>query len=50
LSEDIYASEGVGEQLGPWPVEAKTARLRGVDQELPVFRVAPAGAPEVHTD
>ena len=50
LSEDIYASEGVGEQLGPWPVEAKTARLRGVDQEVPVFRVAPAGAPEVRTD
>jgi class 3 adenylate cyclase len=49
LSEDIYASKGVGEQLASLPVEAKTARLRGVNQKIPVFRVAPAGPPEVHT-
>jgi class 3 adenylate cyclase len=48
LSEDTYASEGVGKQLESFPVEAKTARLRGVNQEIPVFRVAPEGAPEVH--
>lgn len=46
LSQDIYASKGVGEQLESCPVEAKTARLRGVDQEIPVFRVA-AGTLEV---
>ena len=40
LSEDIYTSEGVGEQLVPFPVEAKTARLRGINQEIPVFKVA----------
>ena len=39
LSEDIYASEGVGEQLKPFPVEAMSARPRGVDREVPVFRV-----------
>jgi class 3 adenylate cyclase len=40
LSEDIYASDGVGEQLASLPVEAKTARLRGINQEIPVFKVA----------
>lgn len=42
LSEDIYTSEGVGEQLVPFPVEAKTARLKGINQEIPVFKVAAA--------
>ena len=41
LSEDVYASEGVSEQLRPFHVEAETARPRGLDQEIPVFRVAP---------
>jgi class 3 adenylate cyclase len=41
LSEDIYSSEGVGKLLESSSVEAKSARLRGVDQDIPVFRIAP---------
>ena len=40
LSEDIYTSQGVGEQLVSFSVEAKTARLRGINKEIPVFKVA----------
>lgn len=42
LTEDVYESEGVGEQLESLPVEANIARPRGIDQEVQVFRVAPA--------
>lgn len=41
LSEDIYASEGVAELLKSTVVEAKAAQLRGVEQEIPVFRIGP---------
>jgi class 3 adenylate cyclase len=41
LSEDIRKSEGVDELLTSAVVEPKTARLRGVEQEIPVFRIAP---------
>jgi class 3 adenylate cyclase len=48
VSEDIYESDGVGALLESSLVEAKTARLRGVEQEIPVFRIAPQAAPDVH--
>lgn len=41
MSEDVYTAGGVVEQLEPFPVEAMNARLRGLGQELPVFRVPP---------
>ncbi|MCG6859053.1 MAG: adenylate/guanylate cyclase domain-containing protein [Salaquimonas sp.] len=47
LSEDVYTSPGVGELLESSRVEARNARLRGVDQEIPVFRIAPQQSPEV---
>lgn len=42
VSQDIYDASGVKEELEPFPVEAKMAQLRGVQQELPVFRVGAA--------
>lgn len=41
LTEDIFASQSVGEQLESLPIEAMTARPRGVNKDIPVFRVAP---------
>jgi Adenylate and Guanylate cyclase catalytic domain len=46
LSEDIYASKGVSDLLTSSSVEATTAQLRGVDHDIPVFRIAPLGASE----
>lgn len=46
LSQEVYDSAGVGEQLAAFRVEPKTARLRGVNQEIPVFRVAPIAPSE----
>jgi class 3 adenylate cyclase len=39
LSDDVYAAAGVGGQLASLPVESRLARLRGVHQEIPVFRI-----------
>jgi class 3 adenylate cyclase len=40
VSEDIFASEGVGKLLEKSSVEARSARLRGVDQDIAVYRIA----------
>ena len=39
MSQDVYDAAGVKDELAAFPVEASTAQLRGVQQELPVFRV-----------
>ena len=39
ISQDVYEAAGVRDELKPFAVESRTARLRGVQQELPVFRV-----------
>jgi class 3 adenylate cyclase len=41
LTRAVREAPGVGELLSSFAVEARTARLRGVDQAVPVFRVAP---------
>ena len=43
VSQDVYEAAGVRDELKPFVVEPRTAQLRGVQQELPVFRVG-AGA------
>jgi len=42
VSKDVYDTAGVKDELAAFPVEAQTAQLRGVQQELPVFRVGAA--------
>jgi class 3 adenylate cyclase len=44
VSEDVYDAAAVKETLAPFAVEASRAQLRGVQQDLQVFRVAHAGA------
>jgi len=45
VSEDVYDSKGVKDRLAALPVEAKNAKLRGVEQDMRVFRVpSPAAA------
>ncbi len=44
VSEDVYDSGDVKEALAPFAVEASRAQLRGVQQDLQVFRVAHAAA------
>ena len=39
MSQDVYDAAGVKDELAAFPVEASTAQLRGVQQQLPVFRV-----------
>jgi class 3 adenylate cyclase len=39
LSKDVYETEAVKEMLTPFRVEPRNARLRGVHEEVPVFRV-----------
>lgn len=39
VSQDVYDATGVRDELAPYAVEPRTAQLRGVQQELPVFRV-----------
>ena len=40
VSQDVYDSHDVKAKLAAFPVEAQTAQLRGVQQNLQVFRVA----------
>jgi class 3 adenylate cyclase len=40
VSEDVYDSTGVRDELAPFAVEPQTAALRGVQQSMKVFRVA----------
>ena len=42
VSQDVYEAAGVRDELAPFSVESKPAQLRGVQQELPVFRVGAA--------
>jgi class 3 adenylate cyclase len=42
VSQDIYEATGVRDGLAAYVVEPETAQLRGVQQELPVFRVGRA--------
>jgi class 3 adenylate cyclase len=46
LTRAVRDAPGVGELLSSFEVEARTTPLRGVDQEVPVFRVAPRLAAE----
>ena len=46
LTRAVRDAPGVGELLSSFEVEARTTRLRGIDQEVPVFRVAPRLAAE----
>jgi class 3 adenylate cyclase len=39
VSQDVYDAVGVRDGLAAYTVEPRTAQLRGVQQELPVFRV-----------
>ena len=42
VSQDVYDAAGVRDELAAFAVEPRTAQLRGVQQELPVFRVGAA--------
>jgi len=42
VSQDVYEATGVRDELAGYSVESKSAQLRGVRQELPVFRVGAA--------
>jgi len=42
VSQDVYEAMGVRDELAGYSVESKSAQLRGVRQELPVFRVGAA--------
>ena len=44
ISEDVHEAEGVGAALQGFAVERHVAKLRGVHQDLPVLRIAPAEA------
>ena len=39
VSQDVYDATGVRERAGGFAVEPRTAQLRGVQQDMPVFRV-----------
>jgi len=45
LTEDVRGYPGVAELLEPFSVEPRMVRLRGVDLDMPVFRVAAKAAP-----
>ncbi len=42
VSEDVFDSAGVKDGLASFAVEPRNAQLRGVEQNMTVFRVAPA--------
>jgi class 3 adenylate cyclase len=42
ISQDVFDSKGVRDELARFSVEPRMAQLRGVEQDLQVFRVAPA--------
>ncbi len=45
VSEDVYDSAGVRDELAPFGVEPQNAQLRGIQQDMKVFRVSPAAMP-----
>jgi class 3 adenylate cyclase len=44
LTREVRDAPGVAALLAPFTVEVGTARLKGVGQETPVFRVQPGTA------
>jgi class 3 adenylate cyclase len=44
LTREVHDAPGVAALLAPFAVETGSARLKGVDQEVPVFRVMPRTA------
>jgi len=46
VSENAYEDAAVKAALEPFPIESKIAKLRGVQQDLRVFRIAAPTAPE----
>lgn len=46
LTREVHDAPGVAALLAPLAVETKAARLKGVGQEVPVFRVTPRMATE----
>jgi hypothetical protein len=44
LSESVYEAEGVKPQLEPLAVDSTLARLKGIQQDMRVYRIAPARA------
>ena len=49
VSQDVYDATGVRDGLAAYAIEPRTAQLRGVQQELPVFRVGARAAASVET-
>jgi class 3 adenylate cyclase len=41
ISEDVYGATGVGDALSGFTVDTHIAKLRGVNQDIRVFRIAP---------
>ena len=46
VSENAYEDDAVKAALAPFPVESRMAKLRGVQQDLRVFRIAAPTARE----
>jgi class 3 adenylate cyclase len=44
ISEDVFEADGVKDALADLAVTREVARLRGIDQDYPVFRISPAPA------
>jgi class 3 adenylate cyclase len=42
ISQDVYEATGVGDALSDFTVDPHTTKLRGVNQDVRVFRIAPA--------
>ena len=49
MSEDVHDDAGVQAALGPLSVESKIAKLRGIQQDMRVFWIAPDAAGERKT-
>lgn len=44
VSEDVFEADGVKAALADLPVERRIAKLRGIDEDVPVFRVPPGNS------
>jgi class 3 adenylate cyclase len=42
ITEDVFEAEGVQDALAEVAITREIARLRGIDQDYPVFRISPA--------
>ena len=42
ISDDVFQSEGVQSALDRFAVEASTARLKGIRDDIQVFRIPPS--------